>query len=74
MDACAHTHTKIVSLDYPLWCWEEETVAVEITPDLVPTLKFVQTGFAMSYSISHDITVLVRCACTCIYMYMHVQM
>ena len=48
MDACAHTHMKIVSLDYPLWCWEEETAAVEITPDLVPTLKFVQMGYAIA--------------------------
>ena len=30
-----------------------------ITPDLTPTLEFVQTGYAMSYSVSHDVTVLV---------------
>ena len=32
---------------------------MEITPDLIPTLKFVQTGYAMSYTASHDVTVLV---------------
>jgi hypothetical protein len=50
--------TARVSLDYPLWCWEAETVAVEISPDLVPTVNFVQTGYAMSYTTSHDVTVL----------------
>ena len=55
----------IVSLDYPLWCWEVETVTMEISPDAVPTLGFVQTGYAMSYTTSHDVTVLVSSApCT----------
>jgi hypothetical protein len=46
------------SLNYPLWCWEAETVSVVITPDLTPTVEFVQMGYAMSYSASHDVTVL----------------
>ena len=62
-----------VSLHYPMWCWEVETVPVVINPDLTPTLHYVQTGYAMEYSTSHDITVLVRgsmehlsfTACTC---------
>ena len=49
-----------VSLDYPLWCWEAETITVEINPDLVPSVNFVQTGYAMLYTTSHDVTVLVR--------------
>ncbi|CAI8042447.1 Nodal modulator 1 [Geodia barretti] len=48
-----------VSLDYPLWCWEAETITVEINPDLVPSVNFVQTGYAMLYTTSHDVTVLV---------------
>ena len=62
-----------VSLHYPMWCWEVETVPVVMDPDLTPTLHYVQTGYAMEYSTSHDITVLVRgsmehlsfTACTC---------
>ena len=46
---------------------------MEITPDLVPTLEFVQTGFAISHTTSHDVTVLVShrdqrvgCVCECV--------
>jgi hypothetical protein len=48
-----------VSLDYPLWCWEAETITVEINPDLVPSVNIVQTGYAMLYTTSHDVTALV---------------
>ena len=48
-----------VTLDYTLWCWEAETVTVVITTDQIPTLQFVQRGYAMQYSASHDVTVLV---------------
>ena len=44
------------------WCWEEKAVEVEVVDRDVVDVAFSHTGYILSCSLSHDIT-LVRASC-----------
>jgi len=37
------------------WCWKEKTVDIEVTDKDLTGIKFIQTGYILKCSISHEI-------------------
>lgn len=37
------------------WCWKEKTIDIEVTDKDLTGIKFIQTGYILKCSISHEI-------------------
>ena len=44
-----------VTLMHDTWCWKEKTVDIEVTDKDLTGIKFIQTGYILKCSISHEI-------------------
>ena len=44
-----------VSLLHEEWCWKEKTAEIEVVDKDVKDISFVQSGYILSCSLSHDI-------------------
>ena len=44
-----------VTLHHDLWCWEEKMVEIEVVDKDVESVEFVQSGYILACSLSHDI-------------------
>ena len=58
-----------VSLLHEEWCWKEKTAEIEVVDKDVTNISFVQSGYILSCSLSHDIrlvgTALSSCRAAC---------
>jgi len=48
----------VVRVQRPMWCWEFDSLPVEILRDDVNTLKFTQTGFKLEIQAEHELSVV----------------
>ena len=44
-----------MSLLHEEWCWKEKTAEIEVVDKDVKDISFVQSGYILSCSLSHDI-------------------
>ena len=44
-----------VSLLQEEWCWKEKSIEIEVTDKDLSDVSFVQSGYILSCSLSHDI-------------------
>ena len=54
-----------VSLLHEEWCWKEKTADIEVTDKDVTDVAFVQSGYILSCSLSHDIRLVSDKSCDC---------
>ena len=47
-----------VKLEHDVWCWNKNSVTVEILRGQPRPLEFIQTGYTLEYSVDHDITLV----------------
>lgn len=47
-----------VKLERDVWCWNKNSVTVEILRGQPRPLEFIQTGYTLEYSVDHDITLV----------------
>ena len=40
------------------WCWKEKTSEIEVTDEDVTDVTFTQSGYVLSCSLSHDVTLV----------------
>ena len=48
----------IVTLLNEAWCWKEKTLEIEIVDRDLEDVTFTQSGYILSCSLSHDITLV----------------
>ena len=47
-----------VKLERDVWCWNKNSVTVEILRGQPRPLEFIQTGYRLEYSVDHDISLV----------------
>jgi len=52
------------------WCWKDKTSEIEVTDRDVTDVTFTQSGYVLSCSLSHDVTLvcsfLAHIMCICV--------
>ena len=48
----------LVKLEHDVWCWNKNSVTVEILRGQPGPLEFIHMGYTLEYSVDHDITLV----------------